>query len=84
MTVWRECRAEEVTSFLRSLGTAECFQSDTNQVDDREWMTVFFFGLSVNEFQGVCGHARAYDRMCEFRHKNTDTRASTVVQTEHS
>jgi hypothetical protein len=31
-----------------------------------------FFGLSVHELEGVCGHTRAYDHMCEFRHNNTD------------
>ena len=64
---------EKVDTFLGSLGTAECFQSPGDQllylgVDDS-----VFFGLSVNELQGVCGHTRGYDLMCEFTHNNTDT-----------
>ncbi len=43
-----------------------------------------FFTLSLNDLHGVCGHARAYDRMCEFTHNNTDARASTMAQTDHS
>ncbi len=62
----REWSPQKVASFLRSLGTAECFQSVTRQVllfgvDDS-----LFCQLSVIDLQGVRGHAGACHRMCEF------------------
>ena len=68
-----------MATFVRALGTAQCFQSTGDQVlqlgvDDR-----VFFDLSLNDLQGVCGHARAYDRMCAFTHNSTDACASTVL-----
>ena len=54
-----ECRPEQVATFLRSLGTAECFQSAGDQVLQLGVDDSVFFGLSVNELQGVSGHARA-------------------------
>ena len=77
-----ECR-ERVT-FVRSLGPAECFQSAGDRVLYLGVDDSVFFVLSLNDLEGVCGHARAYHRMCEFTHNNTDARASTVVQTDHS
>ena len=59
--------SEQVVVFLRSLGTDECFQSGTDQVLEVGGDDSVFFGLSVNEFQGVCGHVHTYDHMCEFR-----------------
>jgi hypothetical protein len=47
------------------------------EVDDS-----IFFGLSVNEFQGVCGHVHTYDHMCEYTHNNADALATTVEETD--
>ena len=80
----REWRPEQVATFLRSLGTAECFQSAGDEALQHGVDGSVFFELSLDELQGVCGHARAYDHMCEFRHNITDVRASTVTQTEYS
>jgi hypothetical protein len=80
----REWCPEKVDTFLRSLGTPECFQSAGDQVLELGVDVSVFFGLSVNELQGVCGHARPYDRMCEFTHNSTDVRGSTVAETDHS
>ena len=76
--------AEKVTTFLRSLGTVECFQSVGDPVVQLGVDGSVLFELSVKELQGVCGHARAYDHMCEFRHNSADSLANTVTQTEHS
>ncbi len=79
-----EWSSENVATFVRSLGTSECFQSAGDQVLQRGVDDSVFFTLSLNDLQGVCGHARAYDRMCEFTHNNTDARANTMTQTDHS
>jgi hypothetical protein len=54
-----------VATFVRSLGPAECFQSVGYQVMKLGVDDSVFFPLSLNEFQGVCGHAHTYDCMCE-------------------
>jgi hypothetical protein len=51
-----------------ALGTAQCFQSAGDQVLQLGVDDSVFFDLSLNDLEGVCGHARAYDRMCEFTH----------------
>ncbi len=76
----REWRAETVATFVRSLGPPECFQSASDQVLQLGVDGSVLFALSLNELEGVCGHARAYHRMCEFTHNNTDLRASTVAR----
>jgi hypothetical protein len=44
-----------------------------------------FFDLSLNDLQGVCGHARAYDRMCAFTHTvQMRVRAQYYTETDHS
>ncbi len=60
-------------------GSPECSQSVGDQVLHLGVDDSVFFGLSVNEFQGVCGHARVYDHLCEFRHNTTDTLVRTVT-----
>ena len=74
----REWSSEKV-AFFRSLGTAECFQSVGHQVLQLGVDVSVSFALSLNDLQGVCGHARAYDRMCALTHNSTDARASTVL-----
>ena len=76
----REWSPEKVATFVRALGDAQCFQSAGDQVLQLGVDDSVFFDLSLNDLQGVCGHARAYDRMCEFTHNSTDARADTVVQ----
>jgi hypothetical protein len=66
--------------FVRSLGPDESFQSVGDQtlqlgVDDG-----VSFTLSLNEWHGVCGHARSYHHMCEFKHISTDVCPRTVSQ----
>jgi hypothetical protein len=68
-----------VDTFVRSLGASQCFQSAGDQVLQLGVDDSVFFDLSLNDLQGVCGHTRVYDRMCEFTHNSTDARASTVV-----
>jgi hypothetical protein len=80
----REWSSEQVATFVRSLGPAECFQSVTDQVLQLGVDDSVFFALSLNELQGVCGHARAYARMCECKHSSTDAHAIMVAQTDHS
>ena len=80
----REWSSEKVATFVRSLGTAECFQSAGHQVLQLGVDGSVFFALSLNDLQGVWGHARAYDRICEFTHNSTDARASTMAQADHS
>jgi hypothetical protein len=63
----REWSSEKVVTFVRSLGGAQCFQSAGDQVLHLGVDVSVFFDLSLNDLQGVCGHAR------------TDARASTVV-----
>jgi hypothetical protein len=48
-----------------SLGTADCFQFVGDQALQLGENDSVFFALSLEELQGVCGHARAYDHMCE-------------------
>jgi hypothetical protein len=79
-----EWSAEQVATFVRALGAAQCFQSAGDQVLQLGVDGSLFFDLSLNDLQGVCGHARAYHRMCEFKHNSTDARASTVAQTDQS
>jgi hypothetical protein len=80
----REWSAEGVATFLRSLGTAECFQSAGDEALQHGVDGSVFFELSLNELQGVCGHARAYARMCECKHSSTEARTSTVAHTHRS
>ena len=68
-----------MATFVRSLGADQCFLSAGDQVLQIGVDDGVFFDLSLNDFQGVCGHARAYDHMCEFTHNSTDARANTVV-----
>jgi hypothetical protein len=75
----REWSPEKVVTFVRELGAAQCFQSAGDQVLELGVDGSVFFDLSLNNLQGVCGHARAYDRMCAFTHNSTDARASTVL-----
>jgi hypothetical protein len=67
-----------------NIWVSECFQSAGDQVLHLGVDDSVFFALSLNDLQGVCGHAREYDRMCEFTHNITDTRARTVTQADHS
>ena len=81
----REWSVEKVVTFVRSSGPAECFSLP--EIESRLYLGVddsVFFVLSLNDLEGVRGHAHEYHRMCEFTHNNTDARASTVVQTDHS
>ena len=71
----REWSPQQVATFLRALGTVECFQSATDQVLQLGVDDSVFFELSLDQFQGVCGHARAYARMCEWKHSSTDAHA---------
>ena len=60
----REWSPEKVSTFVRALGGAQCFQSAGDQVLQLGVDDSVFFDLSLDDLQGVCGHARAYDRMC--------------------
>jgi hypothetical protein len=80
----REWSPHQVATFLRALGTAECFQSAADQVLQLGVDGSVFFELSLDQLQGVCGHARAYARMCECKHSSTDVHAIMVAQTDHS
>ncbi len=79
----REWSSEKVATFVRSLGSAEYFKSVGDQMLQLGVDGSVFFALSLNDLQGVCGHVRVYDRMCEFTHNSTDARASTVAQADH-
>jgi hypothetical protein len=79
-----EWSSQKVASFLRALGTAEYFQSAADQVLQLGVDDSLFCKLSVIELEGVCGHAGACHRMCEFTQNSTDARAITVAQTDHS
>jgi hypothetical protein len=79
-----EWSPQQVATFLRALGTAECFQSAADQVLQLGVDGSVFFELSLDQLQGVCGHARAYARMCECKHSSTDVHAIMVAQTDHS
>ena len=79
-----EWSSEKVAAFVRSLGATQCFQSVTDQVMQLGVDGSFFFDLSLNDLQGVCGHDDVYYHMCEFTQNSTDARASTVEQTDHS
>jgi hypothetical protein len=79
-----EWSSQKVASFLRALGTAEYFQSPTDQVLQLGVDDSVFFELSLDQLQGVCGHARAYAHMCECKHSSTDAHAIMVAQTDHS
>jgi hypothetical protein len=63
-----EWSPQQVATFLRALGTAECFQSAVDQVLQLGVDDSVFFELSLDQLQGVCEHARVYARMCEFKH----------------
>jgi hypothetical protein len=80
----REWSPQQVATFLRALGTAECFQSAADQALQVGVDGSVFFELSLDQLQGVCGHARAYARMCECKHSSTDVHAIMVAQTDHS
>ncbi len=80
----RECSSQKVATFLRALGTVECFQSAVDQVLQLGVDGSLFCELSVIDLQGVRGHAGACHRMCEFTQNSTDARAITVAQTDHS
>ncbi len=54
-----EWSSENVDTFVRSLGTSECFQSPGDQVLQLGVDDSVFFTLSLNDLQGVCGHVRA-------------------------
>ncbi len=58
-----EWSAETVVAFIRSLGPSECFQSAGDQVLQLGVDDSVFFALSLNELQGVCGHAGVYHHM---------------------
>ena len=79
-----EWSSEKVATFVRGLGGAQCFQSASDQVFQLGVDGSVFFELSINDFQGVCGHAGPYHRMCEFTQNITDVLARTVAQTDHS
>jgi hypothetical protein len=53
-----EWSSENVATFVRSLGTSESFQSSGDQVLYLGVDDSVFFTLSLNDFQGVCGHDR--------------------------
>ena len=59
----REWSSEKVATFVRALGGAQCFQSVTDQVLQLGVDDSVFFDLSLNDFQGVCGHAGVYHHM---------------------
>ncbi len=80
----REWSPQQVATFLRALGTAECFQSAADQVLQLGVDGSVFFDLSLDQLQGMCGHARAYARMCECKHSSTDAHPIMVAQTDHS
>jgi hypothetical protein len=80
-----EWSSENVATFVRSLGTSVgrfqssgCFQSSGDKVLELGVDDSVFCGLSLNTFQGVCGHSPSYDRMCEFTHNSTDHRDASV------
>jgi len=75
----REWSSEKVATFVRALGGAQCFQSAADEVMQLGVDVSVFFDLSLNDLQGVRGHAGAYHRMCEFTQNSTDARASTVA-----
>jgi hypothetical protein len=52
----REWSSEKVATFVRSLGTATCFQSTGHQVIQVGVDDSVFFTLSLNDSQGVCGY----------------------------
>jgi len=79
-----EWSSEKVATFVRALGDAQCFQSAGDQVLQLGVDGSVFFELSLDQLQGVCGHARAYARMCECKHSSTDVHAIMVAQTDHS
>ncbi len=79
-----EWSPHQVATFLRALGTAEYFQSAADQVLQLGVDVSVFFELSLDQLQGVCGHARAYARMCECKHISTDAHVIMVAQTDHS
>ena len=83
-SVEHEWSPHQVATFLRALGTAECFQSAADQVLQLGVDGSLFCELSVIDLQGVRGHAGACHRMCEFTQNSTDARAITVAQTDHS
>jgi hypothetical protein len=81
----REWSSEKVATFVRSLGAAQCFQSAGDQVLQLGVDGSVVFDLSLNDLQGVCGHARAYDRMCACTHTvQMRVRAQYYTETDHS
>ena len=80
----REWSSEKVATFVRALGTVQCFQSDTDQVLELGVDDSVFFELSLIDLQGVRGHAGVCHHMCTFTQNSTDACAITVAQTDHS
>jgi hypothetical protein len=80
----REWISEKVATFLRSLGAAQCFQSAGDQVLQLGVDGSVFFDLSLDDWPGVCGHSRAYDRMCAFTHTvQMRVRTQCYIETDH-
>ena len=72
-----------MATFVRSLGPAECFQSDGVQVLQSEVDDSVFFVLSLNELQGVCGHVHTYHHMFEFKHNsNLGRQLQSILEEE--
>ena len=57
---WSVEEVVTIVTFVRSLGPAECFQSVGDQVLHLVVDDSVFFTLSLEELEGVCGHARVY------------------------
>jgi hypothetical protein len=68
-----------VATFVRALGTDQCFQFPADQVLQLGVDDSVFFDLSLNDFQGVCGHPGVYHRMCEFTQNSTDVGENPVT-----
>jgi hypothetical protein len=56
----------EMSTFVRPLGTGQCFQSAGDQVLRLGVDDSVFFDLSLNDLEGVCGHSDVYHHLCEF------------------
>jgi hypothetical protein len=54
-----EWSPEKVATFVRGLGAAQCFQSAGDQVLQLGVDGSVFFDLSLNDLEGVCGHAES-------------------------
>jgi hypothetical protein len=69
--------SEKVDTFVRSLGTTECFQSGGDQVLELGVDDSVFCALSLNTFQGVCTHVR-----CMIVCVNSHTTGQMSVRTQ--